>query len=395
MLAAAWPPVPTEIGNSIMRDYGSGSITRSGKSWRVQVELPRDPLTGSRRRNRFTVRGTKREAQRKLREALNERDHGIHITPDRVTLGEYLPRWIEGHAARRGLKPSTVLRYRGIIRQHVLPILGTVRLRELRPDHIFQLLADSDLSPSTLHQHHVVINRALQDAVKAGLIAANPCARVDAPTPGTSAEARVLDDDEIRALLAAVDGTAFAMPVRFALFTGVRQGELLALRWADIDLDQATVTIRRTARYFPGKGIQTSDTKTAKSRRTIELSRPAVQLLRRHRQAQRENRLRAGATWEESELVFPSARGTPWFAHNFYRDYKKAVRRADLTDDEGVNFHTLRHTAATQWIRSGADIHIVSRRMGHASASFTSNTYGHLLTGMQRTAAEALDHLLA
>ena len=198
-----------------------------------------------------------------------------------------------------------------------------------------------------------------------------------------------------RQLLAAAKDTPLAAPIRFALYTGVRQGELLGLSWDDIDFTAATVTIRRSARYFTGQGMKMTPGKTARARRTVELSPPALALLKRHRQEQRVRRLRLGGSWQMNQLVFPSSVGTVWLPHNFYREYRKIVGRTGLTDPKSVVFHTLRHTAATQWLKAGAELHTVSRRLGHRSASFTSDTYLHLLAGMQRTAARAMDHLLA
>jgi integrase len=209
-----------------------------------------------------------------------------------------------------------------------------------------------------------------------------------------SVERRALDSEEIATLLEAARGTRVEVPIRIALATGLRQGELLALRWDDVDLDGGTVLVERSAAYIPGEGVKFGRTKTRNARRTIELSAATVAMLRRHRIDQRQRRLSLGPTWQENGLVFPSTVGTPWTPRNLYRDYKKVVVASGIADPDTVDFHALRHTAATQWIRAGADIHVVSRRLGHASAAFTISVYGHLLRGMQRTAAEALDHLI-
>lgn len=165
--------------------------------------------------------------------------------------------------------------------------------------------------------------------------------------------------------------------------------------WTDIDWEAGTVTIRRSVRSRSGHGVTITDVKTPRAKRTIELSGSALALLKHHRQMQREARLRMGPRWHEQGLLFPSSVGTPWEPGNFYRAFKSIAAASSVEDPQTVHVHSLRHTAATQWIRAGADIHTVSRRLGHASASFTLDRYGHLLVGMQRTAAEAMDHLLA
>ena len=156
---------------------------------------------------------------------------------------------------------------------------------------------------------------------------------------------------------------------------------MLELTWANVEME--------------GSIINVSGTKTANSRRRVEFSAGMVKLLKNHRQEQRERRLKLGTGWTEMGLVFPCSRGTLWNRRIFYRDYKALVGRSGIVDPGTVTWHTLRHTAASQWIRHSADIFTVSRRLGHASAAFTMDVYAHLLKGQQRVAAEALDHLLA
>jgi integrase len=194
-------------------------------------------------------------------------------------------------------------------------------------------------------------------------------------------EQRALTEEEISTLLTAAEGTRFAAPIRFTLASGLRQSELLALKWTDVDFDGCLAHVRGT--------------KTAKSRRAVELSAVTITTLRTHRRQQARTRLRRGSAWQDHGLVFPSTAGTPWFKRMFYRDYRAVVDRSGIMSPATVTWHTLRHTAATQWLRHGADVFSVSRRLGHASAAFTMDVYGHLLKGQQQQAAEALDTLLA
>lgn len=235
---------------------------------------------------------------------------------------------------------------------------------------------------------------ALDQAVRQGLIVRNPVDAVTVPSGRGQGERRALEDDEIALLLAAADGGRQFAPIAFLLQTGMREGELLRLKWADVDLDAQTVTVQRGLVHVRGKGLVLAETKTGKSRRTIGLSPATVALLRKHRARQAEERLKAGAAWSEQGFVFPTNRGTAQWPRTFLRDVKKVVGRSEIADPDMVTVHCLRHTAAMQWIKAGADIHTVSRRLGHASASFTMDVYGHLLKGMQRTVAEALDHLI-
>ena len=379
------------------RSYGSGSIQPRGKGrWRVQLDLGSDPATGKRRRRRFSVEGSKRDAQAALNDALAQRDHGAIVAPHKLTLAEWLRSWLERHRARADLADRTYIRYHGIIEHWLVPALGNARLVDLRPAHVADMYTEQlkSVKANTVRQHHVVLKKALDDAVRAGFLHSNPAAVVERPKVRPPVERRALDEEEIGQLLVAAGGTRLEVPIRLALASGVRQGELLALQWSDLDLEVGTLTVRRSASYVPGKGIVLGRTKTRNARRSLELSAATLSLLRQHRTDQRRRRLRAGPAWTDHDLVFPSNVGTPWTPRNLYRDYKKVVIASGIVTPANVDFHALRHTAATQWIRAGADIHVVSRRLGHASAAFTISVYGHLLRGMQKTAAEALDHLI-
>lgn len=380
------------------RPYGTGNIQKRGeRSYRVRVYSGVDSDTGKPRRREETVRGTKQDAERRLRALLSEIDHGLDVPPERLTVGEWLPRWLEDHATRSGLADRTRLRYEHIISKKLVPALGKVRLQALRADHIESMYTDQrkTLAANTIRQHHVVLKKALDQAVRGKLIPRNPIDAVIAPRAPRHQEERALTVAEIGLLLAAAEGTAWDTPIRVALATGLREGELLALRWDDIDFTAKTVTVSRAVGYLPGKGMTFSSPKTKNARRRIELSDTSIEILRAHRQSQLERRLRLGPAWQDFDLVFPSNLGTPWIVHNFYRGYRKLVSQSGITSPETVDFHCLRHTAATQWLRSGADIHSVSRRLGHASAAFSMDKYAHLLHGMQQTAAEALDDVLA
>lgn len=385
------------------RSSSEGAIEKRGpNSWRVQVRLGRDPVTGAYARRRFTVRGSRRDAQRALREALHERDNGLNVAPENVGVEDWLRRWLAQHRADGHITERTYDRYGGIIEKHLIPGIGGLRLQKLRSDHLAELKTrwltgdaasgSRALAGATVNKHLVVLRRALDEAVHAGLLMRNPMDAVRAPSGKPPRERRALDEPEIALLLDAADETKYAVPIRVAIATGLRQGEMLGLRWSDVNLDEARLAVQRSASYVSSGTIYREPKRN--SRRTIELSGATVKVLREHRIAQTEERLRLGSVWQDHGLVFPSQRGTPWIARGFYRGYRRIVDGSRVTSPETVNWHTLRHTAGSQWISHGADIFTVSRRLGHASATFTMDVYGHLLRGQQREAAEALDHLI-
>lgn len=396
-----------------------GAIEWRGRdTYRIRVSNGLDPITGRRRWLHATGKGNRRAAERALRKLLGARDDGTATEPSRVTLGEWLTGWISAHAAEGHVGDRAKDRYELIINKHLLPALGAIRLQQLRADQINDLkmrwlsgedsTAAKPLAGSTVHKHLVVLRRALDDALKAGLISRNPMDAVSAPSVKATSERRALDADEITALFNAAQATRYSVPIRFTVATGIREGELLGLRWDDFDSDARTITIQRTLIYVVGEVRIKPSPKTARSRRTIELSEVTAEMLRSHRAEQARRRLRTvsarpedrqadafASAWQEHGMIFPSLIGTPWIPRAFYRGYRGIVDASGIATPETVYFHTLRHTAASQWIRHGVDVFTVSRRLGHASAAFTMDVYGHMLTGQQRKAAEALDYLIA
>ena len=271
-----------------------------------------------------------------------------------------------------------------------------MRLQDLRRGHVLSVktTVSKTVAPATVKTILGVLRQALQAAVTDELIPRNPAAAVSNPSlAGTTRERRALDEDELAALLKAAAGTELDGPIRFALATGVRQGELLGATWESTDLHSRVFVVRQTLAQIDGE-FRMLPPKTRNSRRTIEMSEATVAMLRQHRIRQHESRLHFGRDWEDWGLVFPGPGGRPWSRHVLYDGFRRALGRTDIASPEAINWHSLRHTAASLWLRAGVDVFTVSRRLGHGSASFTMDTYGHLLRGQQQAAAEALDHLL-
>ena len=370
----------------------SGHIERRGKDrWRIRVELARDPVRGRRRKRTFTVRGTKREAQRALTEALRLRDQGIDIAPSRITVAEYLDRWL-GDYAEPNVAPSTLVRYRQVCRR-LSGQIGALRLQALRPAHIqaaYSRLREDGLASRTVLHHHRVLKEALRHAVGWQLLERSPADAVSAPRPERT-EMRALDADDVKRVVDACDDDDMRRLVFVAVSTGLRLGELLGLRWGDVDLEARTASVRRTSQYLGPEGVQLRAPKTARSRRTISLSPSTVDVLREHRVAQNERRLSRGSSYDDQGIVFAAADGglvAPYTASGAFR---KVVRRLGLT---GVRFHDLRHTSATLALKAGVPAKVVSERLGHASVAFTLDRYADVLPDQQREAADLMDSVL-
>jgi integrase len=380
----------------------AGSVRRRGKgSWEVAIRLGRDPVTGRWRRRFIAVRGTKRDAERVLAEALHKRDTGVDVAPCRLTAAEYLRRWLRDYVSHN-CAPSTVIRYTGIIERHLIPRIGALLLRDLRPAHIQATYGEAlapggrldgkpgPLSPRTVLQHHRVLKEALSHAVEWQLIARNPADAVR-PPHFRRREMRVLSPEEARRFLELAQDSPYYVLIYLALSTGARMGELLGLRWADLDLNSGTMRITRTAGWLPGVGVVFSTPKTQRAVRPVALSRDTVDVLRRHRRAQLETRLTLGPAYEDQDLVFAWATGRPQNRGAVRRELQQLAAKAGF---EGLRFHDLRHTAATLMLAAGVNPKVTSERLGHATVAFTLDTYSHVLPDMQRQAAEAMDRLL-
>ena len=370
----------------------SGHIERRGKeSWRVVVELGRDPATGRRRTRKLTVRGRKRDAERALTEALRLRDQGIDIAPSRITVAEYLERWTTDYA-EASVAPSTLARYRHICRR-LGELVGGVRLQALRPAHIqaaYSQLRARGLAPRTILHHHRVLKEALRHAVGWQLLERNPADAVTAPR-AERVEMRSLDADEVGRLLDGCRDDDMRRLVFTAVSTGLRLGELLGLRWSDVDLKARAATIRRTAQYLGQEGVQLRSPKTSRSRRTVSLSPATVSVLREHRAAQNERRLLMGPAYVDEDAVFCAPDGRLVPPYSISGRFRRLVRRIGLGS---LRFHDLRHTSATLALQAGIPAQVVSRRLGHASVAFTLDTYAHVLPDQQREAADLMDTVL-
>jgi integrase len=335
----------------------------------------------------LAVRGSKRDAQRALRKALTERDHGITIDPSKLTVAEHLERWLDDHASLR-VEPATLLRYRQIATR-LTPLIGSIRLADLQAAHIqsaYRRLLDDGLADRTVLHHHRVLKQALKHAVLWKLLAANPADAVTPPRPERR-EMRSLSAEEVTRLEAAAGDDDYRRLITVSVSTGLRLGELLGLKWSDVDFDAGRVRVQRTLTYL-SRVLALASLKTSHSRRVVALSAHTVTTLREHRAAQLERRLALGEVYAEQGLVFPAENGALLPPYRVSNRFTNLCRREGL---QGVRWHDLRHTMATLALGAGVNVKIVSERLGHSTTQITLDTYSHVLPDMQEAAAEALD----
>jgi len=308
------------------------------------------------------------------------------------TTAEFFDDWLLSIA--HSVKPSTLSRYEVFVRLHAIPALGDVRLRDLSPDDLERLYATDireGVAPISVVHLHNVLHKALAHAQRRGLVEVNVAKLVDPPRPQRH-EMQALSPAQARQFLSVVRGDRLEALYVLAVTTGMRQGELLALRWRDVDLEGGSLRVTSSIQYVRGKGLCVSSPKTARSRRQVMLSGVAVEALAGRRDAQNRERSRQGEKWEDRDFVFTSRYGQPIYATNLIkRSFPRLLKAASLPR---IRFHDLRHTAATLLLGEGVHPKIVSEMLGHTSIGITLDLYSHATPTIQKEATAAFDRLL-
>ncbi len=372
-----------------------GSIRDRGKHkhcWEVRVDLGPDPKTGKRRRRIETVRGPKREAQRRLAELLVDASKGaLAVRPGRLTVRDLLAAWFEGYVSTN-CSVRTQDSYRSIVDTHLNPGLGHLPLKNLQPADIQKyyasMLNDKHLSPRTVHHHHRLLSEALKYGVRQGWLVSNPCQMTDPPRPRKKLM-KTLNPAEVRVLLEASRTSTFYPVIVTAVNSGLRQGELLGLRWRDVNLDFAFLSVSQV--LYKRRGIcEFKEPKSDHSRRKVSLTPTLALFLRQHQEASEAQALKLGRMLKLDDLVFSGPEGRPVDPGTLGKSFRGITRRAGLK----CRFHDLRHTFASLLLAAGANPKVVSEALGHSSVGFTLDTYSHLLPTMQKAAMTNLDRLL-
>ncbi len=376
-----------------MKGKSEKRIGKRGVSWQLTVELPRDPTTGKRRQKLLTA-PTKREVEALATQMLASIQNGGFSEADakRLTVGQYLTRWL---ASLDGtVRPSTQERYTDVMRRHVAPIVGRVQLSKLSSLDVQNLYANrlaAGLSPTTVNLIHNVLHRALKQAVRWGLLLRNPTEMVDSPREKTP-EFVVWNENQVSVFLAVTISDEWAALWRLALLTGMRRGEILGLKWEDVDLARGVLAVKRTLSRG-AKGAYTFGTpKTAHGRRSIALPPSVVESLKSHRRKQLEGRLVLGEAYQDKDLVFANTLGEPLHPNSLAHRFHQLTKQAGLPR---IRIHDLRHTSATLMLANGVHPKIAQERLGHADVSMTLNRYSHVTMDMQRDAADQLDTMIS
>ncbi len=374
------------------RGQNEGSIyKRADGRW---VAVVNAGYEAGKRKRKSLYGKTRREVQEKLVKAQRDRQQGLPATDDRRTVGDYFNHWLQDHK-RPAVKAKTYQRYEELVRIHVKPTLGRIALSKLSPadlQHLYAGKLSGGLSARTIGHLHRLISGALKQAVLWGFLARNVADAV-APPRVTRREMQALTAEQARAFLNAAEGSPWEALFVLAVTTGMRQGEMLGLKWSDVDIDGGWLQVRRTLSQVTGTGFVEAEPKTAKSRRRVPLTSIAIAALLDHQARQAEQRLALGPAWDNQGFVFPSASGGPM-------DYKNLTKRVfapllSKAEVPTIRFHDLRHTAASLMLAQGVHPKVAQEVLGHSQVSVTLDTYSHVVPPMLTDAAHRVEAALA
>lgn len=371
------------------RGQHEGNVYRRADGrWEARLQLG---YADGRRVRRSFYSKTRAEVIQRLSQAQRQLHDGYAPRDERLTVERYLTEWL-AESVKPRVRPSTYRSYEMLVRQHLVPDLGRQPLAKLTAAQVQALLnrkLAAGLSPRSVHHVRAVLRRALNQAVRWGLVARNVATLVDAPLVPRF-EVAAMSPEQAKAFLSAVSGDRLEALYTAALATGLRQGELLGLRWADVDLDHGELNVRHALQRIDGT-LQLVQPKTNLSRRRVALAAIAVGALRRRRTQQLQERLFAGSLWQESDFVFTTVAGAPLDGVNVTHHLQDVLHRAHLPR---MRFHDLRHACATLLLAQGVHPRVVMETLGHSQISLTMNTYSHVIPALQRDAADRIDDAL-
>lgn len=345
---------------------------------------------GKRKQKWFSGYKTKKEAEKAMTQKINELNLGIYVEPTETTIKEFINSFLIDKKTK--VKPGTWKHYAWLVNRHIIPHLGTIKLAKLKPQDIegfyTKLLTaeEKPLSKRTIRHIHVLLKEALERAVNWDIIYKNILKVVNPPTPNKPSM-NIWNEDQMKTFLNIARSDRYFIAYFLALTTGMRKGEILALRWQDIDFDNQLLYVTQSLSRGE-KGYKLSDPKTAAGKRKITIDKETLEALRQHKHKQDKERMISDHLWQDHDLVIASSIGTPVPPQNMNRSWYPLLKKGEEKGVPRIRFHDLRHTHTSHLLKKGIHIKVVSERLGHASVEITLNTYGHLLPGLQEVAAE-------
>jgi integrase len=369
-------------------------IKRKGSiNYTIVLQIGLDPVSGKRKQRWITAGTSKRDAEKKLANLINDLDSGSYIKPNKTTVAWYLRRWLI-ECCKPNLSPRSYERYTGIIEKNLIPAVGNILLTDLRPEHIqrhYAKMVDKGLAARTVRYDHIVIHGALRTAVKWQLVSRNVADAVEPPKAKHS-EMQIWDADEVAQFLEAAKTTPYYVLFYSVLYTGARRSELLGLSWRHIDFLYSQISIERGLHWTKNEGYVLTQPKSAKSRRTIALPPSLTLLLKTYKEKQEYARVLVGKPLTEDDLVFAHPDGSPLFPNTVSRAWGLLAKKAGV---KVIRFHDARHSHATLLLRQGAHPRVVQERLGHSTIATTLDVYSHVTPGIQEAVAARFDEAMS
>jgi len=371
-----------------------------GVAYRVTVDYPEDAITGKRKQRTETFR-TKKEAESREREWMLDVERGTAIDGTKMTVGEYLDLWL-ATVARHAVRETSYNAYETTIRVHLKPLLGSIPLQRLAPARVQECYATmqaAGASAAVVGKCHLRLSQALGQAVRWQMVSRNVCDAVDPPRVAHK-QVATWTAAEVRRFLAVATQDGYHPYWLLAVATGMRRGELLGLRWQDVDIARSRVHVRQSVTVGKKGAPIFQEPKTPKARRVIPIPGEVATALHTHRVHQNKTRLACGPAWRDYDLVFTVADGGPINPGNLLRNMRAIIAKINKNakkDDERLSvltIHALRHTHATLLLQQGQNAKVIQERLGHANISMTLSTYAHVLPNMQEEAADAIGAML-
>lgn len=361
-----------------------GSVRKRGSSWYYVVDVGRDPITGKRKQKMKGGFKTKKAAETALAELLADVNRGQYVEDAKMTLNELISDWLR--SIKPKVKQTSYARYSSIFSNYISDTIGRVQLSELKPIHITRFYTEKaeTLAPSTVRTVHNIINGSLRWAVKMKLIKENPAAGVELPRSKQRTFTIWTPEEVNRFLQVARNRRAY--PIYYlALMTGMRRGEILGLKWKDIDFQNSIIRVSRSWTKTDEANVFSEGGKTENSRRSIHVSKSVLDVLEAHREKQMEEHKQLGIT---SEFVFTNSNGELYHPDVITQAFRETQEAAGVPR---IRFHDLRHTHASILLQKGVHPKIVSERLGHSSITITLDLYSHLIPSIQKEAADAIE----
>jgi integrase len=334
---------------------------------------------------------TKEECKAWLREKKNQIDRGFTNNGAKTTLGEYINHWLKFHKPE--LRPKTIEDYRNIVRIRILPGLGHYKLGSLCLQDIevfYHNLRSNGVSSRGVRYVHTVLHKCLNVGLIRGMVSYNAAHGAKLPKLEQK-EMHILDENQVVQFLIAAHDSKYECLYHLAVTTEMRQGEIRGLKWSDLDWNKGLLRIQRQAQDVYATGTIFTQPKTKSGRRTIQLGEQTLLMFHNQYERQQIEKTIAGDRWQDNDLIFTSSKGTPVSLKSLHLDFQELLNKAGL---QRIRFHDLRHTAASLMLNHGVPVIVVSKMLGHSKASFTLDTYGHLVSVMQEEAARIMDEIV-